>query len=357
MPTLVPPGRGPATAPAGDADDAASQTASTTPRRLLSIVVPAYNEAESLDLFMQRLEPILAEVVARFDVDWEIVAVDDGSRDDTARRLRDLAAARDNFVAVLLARNFGKEAALTAGLEHAAGDAVVPIDVDLQDPPELIVEFVRLWLDGADMVVGVRSDRSSDTVLKRWTSRQFYRVFNALSHPGIPENAGDFRLMDRKVVDAVISMPEGNRFMKGMFAWVGFETVYVEFVRERRAAGRTSWNYLKLIRFSIDAITGYSTVPLRIWSWIGFVVALMSLLFGIYFLVKALLLGDAVAGFPTLVVVILFSAGVQMMGLGVIGEYLGRLYLEAKRRPIYIARAVVGRDKRRGRGDGAGPGA
>lgn len=323
-------------------------------RRLLSIVVPAYNEADSLDLFMARLEPLLEDVSQRFEIDWEIVAVDDGSRDDTARRLTELASSRANFVAVLLARNFGKEAALTAGLEHAVGDAVVPIDVDLQDPPELISDFVRLWGEGADMVVGVRSDRSSDSFAKRWTSQQFYKVFNALSHPGIPENAGDFRLMDRKVVDAVLSMPEGNRFMKGMFAWVGFKTVYVDFVRENRAAGTTSWNYLKLFRFSIDAITGYSTLPLRIWTGVGFVVASLAVLFGVFFLVKSMVYGDPVAGFPTLVVAILFSAGVQLIGLGVIGEYLGRLYLEVKRRPIYIASAVVGRADRSRKADRSG---
>ncbi|MCX5514642.1 glycosyltransferase [Kaistia algarum] len=312
-------------------------------RRLLSVVVPVYNEVDVLDLFLERIEPVLQKAADQYGLDWEIVAVDDGSTDGTGRKLRELAISHRKFVAVLLARNFGKEAALTAGLEHAIGEAVVPIDVDLQDPPELIFEFIRHWLAGADMVVGVRSDRSSDSAMKRWTSGKFYRVFNALCRPGIPENAGDYRLMDRKVVDAVLSMPEGNRFMKGIFAWVGFDTVYVDFVREARSAGQTSWSYLKLMRYSIDAITGYSTVPLRIWSWVGFVVASISLIYGIYFFVKALVLGDPVAGFPTLITVTLFASGVQMMGLGVIGEYLGRLYLEAKRRPIYIAKDVIGR--------------
>jgi len=311
------------------------------PPRRLSIVVPVYNEAAALGPFFERLRPILDAIRASHGIDWEIVAVDDGSTDGTARTLKAMASADPRIVAVLFARNFGKEAALTAGMEHASGDAVVPIDVDLQDPPELIDAFVRRWLAGAEMVVGVRSDRSSDTLFKRWTSRQFYKVFNMLCRPGIPENAGDFRLMDRKVVDAVLTMREGNRFMKGIFAWVGFETEYVDFVREERKAGRTTWSYLKLLRFSIDAITGYSTVPLRIWSWIGFAVAFVSLLYGIYFFVKSLILGDPVAGFPTLIVVILFVSGVQMIGLGVIGEYLGRLYLEAKRRPIYIAREIV----------------
>jgi hypothetical protein len=210
----------------------------------------------------------------------------------------------------------------------------------------VIDEFIRRWLGGAEMVVGIRIDRTADTALKRVTSRIFYRVFNALCRPHIPENGGDFRLMDRRVVDAVLRLEETNRFMKGIFAWVGFETEYVEYVREARRVGRSRFSYLRLFRFGLDGITGFSTVPLRVWSLIGSAVALFAFAYSAYFFVKALFWGDPVAGFPTLIISILFLSGLQMIGLGVMGEYLGRLYMEAKRRPVYVAREVVRRADR-----------
>ncbi|MCX5493866.1 glycosyltransferase family 2 protein [Kaistia dalseonensis] len=309
--------------------------------KLISVVVPMFNEEAVLDGFFARIVPVLDGITERFGLNWEIVAVDDGSRDTTADRLKEIAAANPAVTVVLLARNFGKEAAMTAGLEHARGDAVIPIDVDLQDPPEVMDEFVQRWFNGAEMVVGIRLDRSADTPVKRTTSRLFYQLFNLLCRPGIPENAGDFRLMDRVVVDAVLRLRETNRFMKGLFAWVGFKTEYVEFVREKRSAGSSTWSYMRLLRFAIDGITGFSTVPLRMWSWLGFTIAILSFVYGVYFVVKALIIGDPVAGFPTLVAVILFLSGMQMIGLGVMGEYVGRLYMEAKQRPVYIAREVI----------------
>ena len=309
--------------------------------RLLSIVVPMHNEAEVLDVFFERI----AAATKDLGVGVEIICVDDGSRDTTLAGLVARAAVDPAVKVIALARNFGKEAALTAGIDAAGGDMVVPIDADLQDPPELIAEFIARWEEGYDVVYGSRADRSSDTAMKRTSAHLFYRIFNRVSFLDIPESAGDFRLMDRQVVEALKQLPERNRFMKGLFAWVGFRQIGVPYVRPERAAGTTSMGYLRLWRFALDGITSFSTAPLRVWSVIGFVSALIALAFAIGLIVRVLIVGREVPGYASLMTVVLFGFAIQMMAFGVLGEYVGRLYQEVKGRPIYVVRAKVGFDR------------
>jgi len=316
-----------------------------TPRsragRLLSIVVPMHDEAEVLDAFFERIEAATAPL----GVGVEIICVDDGSRDATLAGLVERARKDPQVKVIALARNFGKEAALTAGIEAAAGDMVVPIDADLQDPPELLADFVRLWEEGYDVVYGSRADRSSDTAMKRTSARLFYRIFNRVADLDIPESAGDFRLMDRQVVEALRLLPERNRFMKGLFAWVGFRQIGVPYARPERAAGTTSMGYVRLWRFALDGITSFSTAPLRIWSVIGFVSALAAVISALGLIVRVMIVGREVPGYASLMVVVLFGFAIQMIAFGVLGEYVGRLYQEVKGRPIYVVRAKVGFDR------------
>jgi glycosyltransferase involved in cell wall biosynthesis len=308
--------------------------------RRLSVVVPMHNEAAVLDALFARLGGLDAQL----DCALEIVCVDDGSRDETLALLRERAA-RDPRVKVLaLARNFGKEAALTAGVEAARGDMVVPLDADLQDPPELIAEFVSLWEQGYDVVYGVRADRSSDSFVKRLTAGLFYRLFNQLADFPIPPSTGDFRLMDRQVVAALAQLPERNRFMKGLFAWVGFRQVGVPYVRPARQAGTTSWGYLKLVRFAFDGITSFSTVPLRIWTTLGLLMGATSLVAALALVVRVIVVGRDVPGYASLMVVMLLGFALQMIAFGVLGEYVGRLYQEVKGRPVYLVRERLGFD-------------
>ena len=325
-------------------DDSHIVSAGLAPRsragKRLSLVVPMHNEMEVLDAFFARI----AEATAGLGVEVEIICVDDGSRDATLQGLIDRAGADPAVKVIALARNFGKEAAMTAGIEAARGDMIVPIDADLQDPPELIAEFVRLWEAGYDVVYGSRADRSSDTAMKRTTARLFYRVFNRVSDLEIPESAGDFRLMDRQVVEALKTLPERNRFMKGLFAWVGFRQIGVPYVRPGRAAGTSSWGYLRLMRFAIDGITSFSTAPLRMWTALGLVAAIVAVIGAIALIVRVLIVGREAPGYASLMVVLLFSFASQMIAFGVLGEYVGRLYQEAKGRPIYVVRARIGFD-------------
>jgi len=325
-------------------DDSQFVTAGLAPRsragKRLSLVVPMHNEAEVLDVFFARI----GEATAALGVEVEIICVDDGSRDATLQGLIGRARNDPAVKVIALARNFGKEAAMTAGIEAARGDMVVPIDADLQDPPELIAEFVRLWEGGYDVVYGSRADRSSDTAMKRTTARLFYRIFNGVSDLDIPESAGDFRLMDRQVVEALKTLPERNRFMKGLFAWVGFRQIGVPYTRPGRAAGTSSWGYLKLLRFAIDGITSFSTAPLRVWTALGLVAAIVAVIGAIALIVRVLIVGRESPGYASLMVVLLFSFAFQMIAFGVLGEYVGRLYQEAKGRPIYVVRARIGFD-------------
>lgn len=299
-----------------------------------------HDEEAVLDALFEQLDPALAEL----GVELEIVCIDDGSRDGTFEWLA-MRAIRDRRLRILvLSRNFGKEAALTAGLSEATGDLLVPFDADLQDPPELIAEFVTLWEQGYDVVYGVRADRRSDTHLKRLSATLFYRVFNALSDHPIPASTGDFRLMDRRVVDALLQLPERNRFMKGLFAWVGYRQVGVPYVRPARTAGSSSWGYGKLWRFALDGVTSFSTAPLRVWTGVGVAAALLAVLYGLVLIVRVLFIGRDVPGYASMMAVILFGFALQMIALGVIGEYVGRVYEEVKGRPLYMVRERVGFD-------------
>ncbi len=304
----------------------------------LSVVVPCYNEAAVLPLLGERLLPVLASVTD----DFEVICVNDGSTDETWALLLAMQAADPRFRLIDLARNFGKEVALSAGLAHASGDAVVPMDADLQDPPEVIVEFVRHWQAGADTVIGVRSDRRSDGLFKRVSANGFYRVMSHLSDVPITRNAGDFRLMDRQVVDALLQLPERTRFMKGLFAWVGHRQVMVEFSRQPRAAGSSKWPGWKLWNFALDGLFSFSTLPLRIWTYFGLTVAAAGMLYMAYIVLRTLLVGSDVPGYPSLLAIVLFVSGLQLTSIGLLGEYLGRIFMEVKQRPLYLVRELRG---------------
>ena len=307
---------------------------------LLSVVAPVKNEEHGILPFVERVGAILDGIAS--DEGWEILFVDDGSTDATLAAIV-AANQRDPRVRALsLSRNFGKEAALSAGLDHARGNAVIPMDVDMQDPPEVLPEMVAKWREGHEMVFGVRRCRASDGWTKRVTAGLYYRAHNIVSQDKIPENAGDFRLMDRKVVDVIRAMPERNRFMKGLFAWAGFKQAAVEYDRSERETGTTKFNYWKLWTLALDGITSASTVPLRIWSYIGALVALFALGYATFLAVQTMLFGNAVPGYASIMVSVLFLGGVQLISLGVLGEYVGRILTETKQRPLYVVRDTVG---------------
>ncbi|WP_302478768.1 glycosyltransferase family 2 protein [Ruegeria arenilitoris] len=314
-----------------------SQTA-TAADPTLSVVIPMFNEEGALpDLFKR-----LGEVMEKIGESYEIICVNDGSTDETARMLTE-AHDRDSRIKVLnFSRNFGKEIALTAGLDATSGAAVIPIDADLQDPPELIAAFLEKWREGYDVVYGVRRSRDTDTVLKRWSAEKFYKFINMLSGVSIPANTGDFRLMDRRVVGAVVRLREHNRFMKGLFAWVGFRHAEVFYDRPERIAGKTKFNYWRLWNFALDGITGFSTVPLRIAGYIGMLTAIGAIFYGIFLTLRTLIYGIDVPGYASLMVAVLLIGGLQLIVLGVIGEYLGRLYEESRKRPLYIVESSLG---------------
>jgi glycosyltransferase involved in cell wall biosynthesis len=301
---------------------------------LVSVVVPFHNEAENVEPLYRRLSVALNNRPFR----WELVCVNDGSRDGTLAALVALGR-RDARVRVHdLSRNFGKEAALTAAVEQAHGDVIVPMDADLQDPPEVIPELVAKWREGYDVVNAQRSTRRYESWPKRYTAHLFYRIINRLSSIDIPIDTGDFRLISHAVVEALRLMPERRRFMKGMFVWVGFPTATITYDRAGRHAGRSSWSYWRLWNFAIEGITSFSQVPLRVASYLGLVVAVLSILYGVFLLLRTMLYGNPVSGYPSMMVAILFLGGVQLVALGVIGEYLGRIYEETKQRPLYIIR-------------------
>jgi len=307
-----------------------------TRQELLSIVVPVFNEKEAVPLFIERVLAVLAKA----NLNFEILFVNDGSDDGTLTSLLDEQSGEPRIRIIDLSRNFGKEAALTAGLQFAAGDAVVPIDVDLQDPPEIILQMIAKWREGFEVVLGRRLNRDSDTWAKRSSANWFYRLHNKIAEPKLPENVGDFRLIDRCVVDALNRLPESRRFMKGLFAWVGFRTAIVDYVRPERVAGSTKFNGWRLWNFALEGVTSFSTDPLRIWTYIGSAVSLLSFLFAAFIAIKVLVRGVDVPGYASLMVAVTFLGGLQLIGIGVIGEYLGRTYMEAKRRPVYLIRRV-----------------
>jgi polyisoprenyl-phosphate glycosyltransferase len=301
-------------------------------RPRLTVIVPCFNEEATLPLLHPRLAAVLDGIAA----DARVLYVDDGSSDRTVA-LVDAFAAQDPRVALLkLSRNFGKEIAMSAGIDHADADAVVLIDADLQDPPELIPALFAKFQDGYDVVYAVRRSRAGESWLKRATAGAFYRVIGALSRTPVPQDTGDFRLLSRRAVAALREVREQHRFMKGLFGWIGYRQVGVEYDRAPRAAGETKWNYWKLWNFAIEGITSFTSAPLRVATYVGLASAVFAFVYAIWVIVKTLLFGDPVAGYPSMMVVMLFLGGVQLMALGLIGEYLGRLYFEAKRRPLYL---------------------
>lgn len=304
----------------------------TATRCEISVVVPVFNEEEVLPEFHRRLLAVLKAATDSF----EIIYIDDGSQDGTAGILKRLHTQDVRTGQLRFSRNFGKEAAMSAGLQAAIGEAVVIIDVDLQDPPELIPQMLGEWRRGADMVNLRRRVRQGETAIKRSTAHLFYRFFNSLGEVPIAENVGDFRLLSRRVVDALNSMPERSRFMKGLFAWVGFHQVTLDYDRAPRAAGTSKWRYWKLWNYALEGITSFSTVPLKIASYIGFICAAAAFVYALYFFGKTLWLGEPVQGFPTLILTILFLGGVQLMSIGVLGEYLSRMFNETKQRPLFL---------------------
>lgn len=311
----------------------------------VSLLVPVKDEEAALPIFLERVIPVLQRLMFEGSpLSWEILFIDDGSTDRTLAHIMTAHARHPGVVGLSLSRNFGKEAALSAGLDHARGEAVIPIDVDLQDPPEVIEKMLAKWREGFDVVYGVRRDRATDSFPKRLTADLYYRAHNKLSQDKIPEHAGDFRLLDRKVVEVIRRMPERNRFMKGLFAWSGFRQTAVEYDRNERQVGTTKFNYWKLWTLAIDGITSASTVPLRVWSYLGGIVALIGLLFAVYVVVKTLWFGVDVKGYPSMMVAILFFGGLQLLSLGILGEYVGRILVEVKHRPIYVIRERIGID-------------
>ena len=309
--------------------------------QLITLAVPFYNEAATIQIFADTILPALEAVP---DTQWEIVCVDDGSTDGTLLKLVALARADSRFRVLEFSRNFGKEAALTAAIDAARGAAVIPIDADLQDPPALIARMVQAWREGAEVVLARRTDRSSDGMLKRKSAAWFYKLHNRLSKTQIPENVGDFRLIDRAVVEALKQLPERQRFMKGLFAWVGFRTVTLDYTRAPRAAGETKFSGFALWNFALEGLTGFSTVPLKIWTYVGALCALGTLLYAIYIVIVTVMFGSSVPGYASLFVAITFFGSVQLISIGLLGEYIGRIYLETKQRPPYLIRKTYGGD-------------
>jgi glycosyltransferase involved in cell wall biosynthesis len=309
-----------------------------------TLIIPVKDEEEAIGPCLARVIPVLEAIDDPVSKSFEILFVDDGSVDKTLEVIRQANAKDPRVRAISLSRNFGKEAALTAGLDSARGMGVVPLDVDLQDPPEALPKMIAQWRAGFDVVYGVRDNRETDSLPKRLTADLYYRAHNWLSDDKIPEHAGDFRLLDRKVVEVIRQMPERNRFMKGLFAWAGFSQAAVSYHREERRVGRTKFNYWKLWTLAIDGITSASTVPLRVWSYLGALVALGALAFAAFIIIRTLTTGIVVPGYASLMVAILFLGGLQLLSLGVLGEYVGRILTETKGRPLYVVREVIGED-------------
>lgn len=298
----------------------------------LTVVVPLFNEENVLPLFHARLETVLAQTHQT----WEIIYVDDGSTDRSPQILQQIRAENPRVGVARFTRNFGKEEAMSAGLNLASGDAVVIIDADLQDPPELIPSMLDAWRGGADIVNMRRLQRHGESWFKKATAHAFYRVINRLSEVPVPADVGDFRLLSRRAVDALNLLKEKNRFMKGLFAWIGYPTVTLEYNRDARVAGHSKWRYWRLWNFALEGITGFSVAPLKIATYLGLACASITFLYAFYFFAKTLLVGESVKGFPTLIVTVMILGGLQLMAIGIIGEYLGRLFIESKHRPLYL---------------------
>lgn len=312
----------------------------TNGRRLVSLVAPFFNEAKNVEYFFSKIDDIFSQVSKKYE--FEVVCVNDGSKDGTLDELIRMKRKRTYIRIIDFSRNFGKEAAITAGLDFATGDAVIPIDSDLQHPPELILQMLGEWENGFDVVLARRTSRATDHPLQRLTARAFYEVSRHISHTEIPADVGDYRLMDRKVVDAVKTLNEKCRFMKGLFAWVGFRTTVLDYEVAPRAHGKSSFNTWKLWNFALEGITSFSSVPLRVWTYLGGLVSFGAFAYALFLIVKTLILGVDVPGYVSLMVVTLLASGIQLIGIGVLGEYLARVFAEVKQRPIYIVREFIG---------------
>lgn len=308
----------------------------------LSVIVPAYNETDVLPSFHQQI----TQVMLATEADYEIIYIDDGSTDQTAAMLGEFRDKDETVAVIELSRNFGKEVAISAGLDHAQGDVVIIIDADLQDPPELIHEFLREWREGYDIVSGKRSSREGESYLKKTTAKWFYRILNKLSDVEIPQDTGDFRLISRRALEALKSLRETHRYMKGLFAWIGFPQKQLMYTRHPRAAGTTKWSYWRLWNLAIEGITSFSDVPLKIATYLGVFTSGIAFLYGGFFLIRTLLFGNAVPGYPSLVLIVLFLGGIQLICLGIIGEYLARTYNESKSRALYFVKGYHPRQKR-----------
>ena len=306
----------------------------------LSIIVPCYNESEVVENFFSAMVGNNG-ILNNLGLNCELVFINDGSKDNTLELLKaqkEIYSNKSNLdiKIVNLSRNFGKEAAMSAGFSVASGEAIVPMDADLQDPPELIAKFVELWRQGYDVVLAKRVNRQDESALKRFCSSIFYKLNNKISEIEIPQNVGDFRLFTKKVLNAINSLPENQRFMKGIFAWVGFRSITIEYEEQERIAGSSKFNGWKLWNFALQGITGFGTLPLRIWTYIGFIVSFLAFIYASFLILRTLIMGIDLPGYASLVVIILFLGGLQLIGIGILGEYVGRIYMESKRRPPFI---------------------
>ena len=313
----------------------------------LSLVVPIHNESAGLDEFFARVLPVLKNLGCSF----EIICVDDGSNDGSLERLLAYRQRVPNLKVLSLSRNFGKDVALSAGFEHVSGAAAVPLDADLQDPPELIAQMVAKWREGFDVVYATRARRDGESILRQVSARYFYRIFDRITDIPIPPDTGDFRLLDRRVVDILVRLPERTRFMKGLFAWVGFKQTALSFDRPERRTGNTKWTYWRLWNFALDAITSFSSVPLKVWSYVGVGVSIFAFLYALFLAGLTIGHGVVVPGYASIMVAVLFLGGVQLITLGIMGEYLARIYNEVKGRPLYLVRGRWGFDDKRPDGE------
>jgi len=313
-------------------------TSSQIPRRKsLSLVVPVYNEEEVISEFYKRSIIVLESLA----MDYEILFINDGSKDKTLEKLKELRDGNNNIAIIDLSRNFGKEVAMTSGLDYAKGDAAIIIDSDLQDPPELIPKFIKYWHEGYDVVYAKRITRAGETTLKKLTAYLFYKTMNKVSRFAIPEDTGDFRLLSRRAINSIKDLPERNRFMKGLFAWIGYAQKEVTYNRDPRFSGESKWGYWKLWNFALEGITSFTIAPLKLSTYAGLLTAIFAMIYGLFIIVKTLIYGDPVAGFPTLITVISLIGGVQLVALGIIGEYLGRMFEETKNRPLYFVNQYI----------------
>lgn len=300
---------------------------------IISIVAPVMDEEGNIQTFVHRIDKVFKTIPS---FEYEILFVNDASRDNSLKIMLDLRKNNKKVKILDFSRNFGKEAAISAGLDYAAGDAVIVIDVDLQDPPELIAELYKKWVEGFDVVVARRRSRKSDSFFKKKSAEWFYKIFNKISETKLATDVGDYRLFDRKVVEAILRLRETNRFMKGIFAWVGFDTAYVDYDREARTSGATKFSTVKLWNYGLLGITSFSTVPIKFWSYVGTLLSALALIVGIKIAITKLLFGNTVDGYSSIMVAVTFLGGIQLIGIGVLGEYLGRMYIETKSRPLYL---------------------